>query len=458
MKICFVSNFHKTFLFDKIAQGLESQEIEIFWICFSSKAFNYLSSIYDKKKILLLNKNLSKETNVPIGDYKINELVNGDRSLRHQLIWGFDYLVNIQKPFYDFVKNNEIKFVFGETTYAHEVLMSRILKDKKELKSHYLHPQSVRIPDGRFFFLEDEFQNKIFKSDKIVNESWENEYEIIKVKPPKRVKQVDKEVQHVTSFKGKVERLKRFFSQKNIEKDHPSLVTNRYSRTRIALQEEANRLLYSLVHTHSIDHLNDKKFVIYTLHMQPEASVDVVGAYYDNQLQNIINIWRILPEDWFLVIKEHSNAIGNRGLSFFRTVRKLRNAVIIKETASSHKLIDLCQLVFTVSGTIAYEAALKGKMAFTFGDIFFNKLKGCHKISLDHFRNFSNIKELTRWAEEQNEKKLGVADFSKFLFRNSYKGIVDAPVGSEDWLEESNSKQLIKSFNVFLTSHNDCKR
>ena len=61
--------------------------------------------------------------------------------------------------------------------------------------------------------------------------------------------------------------------------------------------------------------------MVYTLHKQPEASVDIVGRYYDNQYTNIQNIWRILPDDWCLVVKEHTNAIGDRPLSFLKKLK-----------------------------------------------------------------------------------------------------------------------------------------
>ena len=79
-----------------------------------------------------------------------------------------------------------------------------------------------------------------------------------------------------------------------------------------------------------------------------------------------------MPPDFYIVVKEHTNAIGNRSYSFFQKIKELRNSIIVHETIDSHKLIDMAEAIFTVSGTIAYEAALKSKPAFTFADIFFN--------------------------------------------------------------------------------------
>ena len=77
----------------------------------------------------------------------------------------------------------------------------------------------------------------------------------------------------------------------------------------------------------------------------------------------------------------------------------------------SHKLLDICEAVFTVSGTVAYEAALKGKKSFTFGPVYFNKLNYCKKISWKDFRNTNNLQELLSSFPTTNNIK----EFSKKL-------------------------------------------
>ncbi len=83
-----------------------------------------------------------------------------DRVLRYEPAFGEAYLKSIQKSYYEFIKQNNIRFVFGEMTWAHEVLMSCITHKCSELSCQYLKPHTIRIPTGRFAFFKDEFESE----------------------------------------------------------------------------------------------------------------------------------------------------------------------------------------------------------------------------------------------------------------------------------------------------------
>ena len=345
---------------------------------------------------------------------------------------------------YDFISINKISYVFGEATYAHEVMMYRMLKDKKELACKYLHPQTIRIPGYHFTFLEDEFQSEIYEGVKF--DTYEAGY-VIKVQRPTESVVNEKRVKKSMNILSKLKRSTRFFTQKNMENDDPSISpTNLSGRLNKGLTEEWNRFTYPFVKTASYLEIENKNFVVYTLHKQPEASVDVVGRYYDNQYTNIQNIWRILPDDWYLVIKEHTNAIGDRSLSFFKKIKKLRNVVLLNEHINSHKIIQDSKAIFSVSGSIAYEAALYGKPAFLFVPIFFDKLQNCQTISLETLRSTNNINDLLANWEESRKHKMPVEDFSKYLLVHSAKGLISDPLTDPKCMEEDNLNLVINAF------------
>src|SRR5690606_12399144 len=131
--ICFVTNYKKTFFFNELALKLKERGVEVYWVVLNKKLFDYLLPEYGDGKLLLINKNQGDLYSEPIGEYKLNELVESDRALKYYGGWGYEYLRNIQEPIYNFIKKNRISFVFGETTYAHEVLIHRITRSKAEL-------------------------------------------------------------------------------------------------------------------------------------------------------------------------------------------------------------------------------------------------------------------------------------------------------------------------------------
>ena len=181
--------------------------------------------------------------------------------------------------------------------------------------------------------------------------------------------------------------------------------------------------------------------MLFTLHKQPEASIDVIGRYYENQLDLIHNIWRILPKDYILLVKEHSNAIGDRNFDFYKRVKKLPNTYLIDNKADTHQLLDSISAVFTVSGTIAYEAALKNKHSFTFAPTFFNKLKGCKQIRWTDFKE-NTLEQLIN----ANTDGLDHSEFSKWLLENSYEGIMSDAFGDPRSVSEDNIKALSNAF------------
>lgn len=151
--ICFVTNYKKTYFFDAIGKEIQSQGGgKVYWIVLNNMLYNYLLPTYGAESLLLVNKEQGSFPNGKVGEYKLNELVSVDRALKYYGEWSYDFLRNIQKPIYDFISSNKISYVFGETTYAHEVMLCRMLKDKKELNCKYLHPQTIRIPGYHFTF------------------------------------------------------------------------------------------------------------------------------------------------------------------------------------------------------------------------------------------------------------------------------------------------------------------
>src|SRR5450756_1757727 len=82
--VCFVANYSGTFFAHEIAQRLQEQGVAICWIVVNRKLRDFLSSRYGQDALLYLSKDEADRTREPIGDYRLNELVYGDRAMRYQ--------------------------------------------------------------------------------------------------------------------------------------------------------------------------------------------------------------------------------------------------------------------------------------------------------------------------------------------------------------------------------------
>ena len=441
--ICFISNYYKTQVFVEIAKTLKNHNIESFWIIPNKKQYDELQDIFPINQLLYIGKKevLSTNSNIETSiDFKINELVYGDRVLKHEPSkWSYDYLNKLSPLYSDFIKENNISYVFGELTWAHELIAYRLLSQNKALNCEFLNPHTIRIPNGRFTFFTNEFQSNILEADKNINAKGD----FIKLEKPAYLALNDK----LLAKKGKLSHnlvlLKNFIFRTNQDSNDPTLYSNPISQFKVKTAEIYNRVIFkNFISETAIASLpKDKKRVLFTLHKQPEASIDVIGRYYENQLDLIHNIWRILPKDYVLLVKEHSNAIGDRNFNFYKRVKKLPNTYLIDNKADTHLLLDSISAVFTVSGTIAYEAALKNKHSFTFAPTFFNKLKGCKQIRWADFKEHT-LEQLIK----VNTEGLDHSEFSKWLLENSYEGIMSDAFGDPRSVSEDNIKALSNAF------------
>ena len=438
--ICLIANHDLTYFYHEIALQLQNKEVNIFWITPSPKQYKWLCEKYTEKKVLLID--LDTPKNESIGDFNVNELLYSDRTLKFNKEKGYEYLINIQRPIYDFIESNILSYVFGETTWSFEVLIHRIVTRKEELNCKFLSFTGIRIPTGRFSFFEDEKMNKIFELSESKNEIISTD---IKIETPDYLKRNDFSLKKKNSILGLFLRLWNLITFKNVDKGNPCRPKVIHT-IRLKIREFLNRRYYYSLKTNSIKDIQDP-FVFVTLHQQPESSVDIVGMYYEDQKQNIINLWRKLPLGWKLVVKEHSNSVGCRGKSFFESLIDLPNLILVDEKEKAIDFIKKCKLVVSVSGTVNLEALLMGEISFLFGKPHFSGYEQCYNITLSDIKNCDNLSTLIE------KKKLIIQPskeiLNKFILKNSIKAVISNPVSNPMCMTDDNIRESSKAiYNV----------
>jgi hypothetical protein len=417
--ICFVANFYKTWFFERIAKELIANNISICWIVTKPSQAEILEKYYENNKILKIDRTYIQYKNTPVDDFKINELIFGDRVWKNEIKNGQKFLINIQRPIYTFIKSNNINLILGEVTWAHELLIHRMVTNRPELNCKYYSMHTVRIPDGRFAFFEDEKQAKLYESKKYLPQV--KKLKILEVEKPTYLEINNAILKKKMSFKGRISRIKRLITGENIEKSDPNLNTKKYFRWKIPIQQEFNRECYKFVKRKDLKTTLKSPYIFFGFHKQPEASIDVCGRYFENQMDNVINLWRQLPTGWNLVVKEHTNAIGDRGYRFFNQLNKYPGIILANEKIDSHQLIKNSKLVATNTGTIALEAALMGCPSITFSPVFFNKHNYCKHVNWTALEGHRNLEEL---INEITALKPSSEEYTEYIVKNSFEGII----------------------------------
>ncbi|OGZ34031.1 MAG: hypothetical protein A2Y98_02930 [Candidatus Portnoybacteria bacterium RBG_19FT_COMBO_36_7] len=112
-----------------------------------------------------------------------------------------------------------------------------------------------------------------------------------------------------------------------------------------------------------------KKFVYFPLQFQPEASIDVIAPYFNNQIEIARQIALSLPDDYTLVVKEHPEMIGLRPPSYIDKIDRTVNVKLVDYRISNEEILKKADLIIAASGTTITEAAFLNKPVIQFGNL-----------------------------------------------------------------------------------------
>lgn len=131
------------------------------------------------------------------------------------------------------------------------------------------------------------------------------------------------------------------------------------------------------------------KFIYVGLHYQPELTSFPLGGFYNNQHAMVMLLSAVIPDDWKVVVKEHPTTFAYvkknmtlfRSSEFYRSLRKIDKVQVVDHTVDSFNLVDASTCVATLTGTLGFEAVLRGKPCLVFGDAPFLGCEGVFKVT-----------------------------------------------------------------------------
>ncbi len=424
--ILLISNFEKTYYYHKIFYKFCASK-NIFWYVVNKKNYEFLKKFYNFDNIAYVNKKNFSKTDIKNEineDIKLNEILFADRVIKINN-YNQVYLKNLELFTYKFLKDNKIKFIFGEFTWSYELVISRVAK---LLDIPYYNMQSSRYPSNRFLFFSNEKQNLFYlRNNNLENINKiedENKYENYIKKKNKDKKDIKKIIKK--SFK--------LLFDDYYDRYDPTLIS-KFQRVKNFIFKFIYKIGYDFLPKIKRENLENKKYIIYFLQKSPESTVDVKGMYYSDQVNNIVNVWKILPSNFKLIVKEHPNCIGERSMSFYKKFLNLNNIYLIdlKSIEDNEQFIKNSSATFSIASTASLQSAIKEINSFTFADTFFNSLKFSHKLKLEDLRNSFNLNNLIE--KKHKEKNIDDTDYSK----NSFEGYI-----LDEYLDDENNLKKIR--------------
>lgn len=118
-----------------------------------------------------------------------------------------------------------------------------------------------------------------------------------------------------------------------------------------------------------------ENYFYFPLHYQPELTSCPLGGDYIDQYLIIDLISSLLPDNFYLYVKEHpKQEIANRYGNYYSDtlIRNKNNIKFIKTEQDSYELINHSKGVITITGTAGWESLFRCKPVIVFGKNFYN--------------------------------------------------------------------------------------
>jgi hypothetical protein len=443
MRIAFIPSAYRTLFFREVGARLERAGHEVFWLSPNRRWARWLEQRGTPGERIFDITRWGEEWTERAAD----EVVEGERIaeleargtlalnniilmdpllLRRSRSYALSYLGVCAREIQGFLAGNGIDVVSGEQTWAFELLAGQVCVAEK---IPFLNPHTIRIPDPRFAFF--------------VNHTEATVLELGAAGAPER-----------REAEARLHEFRQREPQPTYMAINRSVVQPRASRlellTRHVLDlagdryDETSRRPLGLIANHAAQLLRrrwnllrapfelpqmppERPYVLFPLHKQPEASVDIKGAPYNNQVELLRTLARTLPSTHDLLVKEHDFALYTRPPGFYRELSKLPGVRLVHPRADIFRLTRAADLVVTVTGTAAYEAALLGRRAATIAPIFFERL-----VSFPRFDPFEDslARLLQEPAQDDDQARI---DFLAWLIAQSCPGLI----GDALWLPQS---------------------
>ena len=380
--------------------------------------------------------------------FTLAQYLNQDRHLTH---YSYEKSLNLirdySEKFYAFAENNNVQLFIGELTWANELVFMNI--------SEYV----FRVP------YVDLLNNYVFNEPKLTFFDAKHSLKYMKLTAPNSLNHsapliinienfVDKRINtdinkifssfsnySATKYKEKYLLIKKYGDKYDYKYDF-------YLKFRFNILKILNRFTNSVFEPFLFqDTKLNERFFYFPLHIQPEATPDIVAPFYNNQIDLIEKISLSLPLNTYLYVKDHPDGLGYRSFFYYNNIVKLKNVRLIKTFITSSSLIKNSLGVLTIAGTAGIEARLLSKPVIVFSDIFYQEI-------IDHvylIQNFNELPDLLKKISTMNGicKSLNIKTFIDFVENNSFKGYVYDPIIDPNVLDKKNIESIAFAISTF---------
>ena len=162
---------------------------------------------------------------------------------------------------------------------------------------------------------------------------------------------------------------------------------------------------------------HNEKFILFTLHQEPERVLLIGAPFYTNQLEIIRQIAKSLPIGFKLYVKEHfSQELREwRKISYYKEILEIPNVRLYHPTSKIKELIKKSSLVISISGTSSLEAAFFEKPSIVMTDLGYTILPSVQKLD-----SIENLPTLIRNGLSMKVESIDIDRYLSILDKHSF--------------------------------------
>ncbi len=177
-------------------------------------------------------------------------------------------------------------------------------------------------------------------------------------------------------------------------------------------------------------------FIYFPLHYEPEVTTLVIAPCDHASVIDLMA--RRMPISWRLVVKDHPAMLSQRAPEFYAgLIDRYPNLIVVDAGVPSLELIQKCELLVTLSGTAALEAAVLGKPVLQQSESRFGGF-GIIPRMIDLFKFDEELETALRNPPQPERVRLMLAA----IFRHCRQFLFAEPLGTPAVLEPANIKAI----------------
>ncbi len=435
--ILFLENRHRTKVWEIIAAGLRDQGHTVSWLVmnhgFAPREGPARLLPYPRRQDLF-----------PV-EPRFAHIVAADRRIRYYGLTA-DHYVHYDREIRRALAELEPEIVIGEASQFYELLTVEACRD---CGIRYIVPTSARYPTGRFVCCEFDTLDVVGGSGEVPSEEELSRFarqlarlDIV----PDYMKLAGSGFGSNGAWKQWRDWAYKAFQYTRGERYCSPPPIKKLSERRTVQRglERWDRLAQSVERMKSEKRLR----VLFPLHKQPEASVDVWGRPYSDQPALIDAMAKAVGEDAVLFIKPNPKPGLELGATLLDMVAHGDGIVPLASGTMMREAFQNADLIVTVTGTVAIECIFARKPCATLIRSRNNDLAGCHYLASPAELG-AVVREIGRGSLAMHDEQ-EVMKFAARLYAESYPGIVHDPFSEPELSSPQNRKLLVDAFGQLI--------